>query len=59
MTRRRKLNIGSSTDPVVCDKRDPKSKAAGLAVVRPRPRNFIRLVSNSISALDDSLATEV
>jgi hypothetical protein len=35
---RRKLKIGSSTAPVVRDKRED-IKAAGLPGVRPRPRN--------------------
>ena len=58
-TRRRKLKIGSSTGPVVRDKRDPESKAAGLAGVRPRPRNLARSVSYSISSVADTLAAEV
>ena len=56
-TRRRKLKIGSRTGPVVRDKRDPESKAAGLAGVRPRPRNLIRSVSYSISVAE-TVATE-
>ena len=57
LTRRRKLKIGSRTGPVVRDKRDRESNAAGLAGVRPRPRNLIRSVSYSIS-LGETLAAE-
>ena len=46
-TRRRRLKTGSSTGPVVPDRRAPRSSAAGLAGVRPRPRNRARSVSYS------------
>jgi hypothetical protein len=58
LTRRRKLKMGSSTGPVLPDKRDPKSNAAGLAGVRPRPRNLIRSVSYSIS-MAETVAAEL
>ena len=56
--RRRKLKIGSSTGPVVRDKQFPESRAAGLAGVRPRPRNLVRSVSYWLSWAE-TLAVEV